>query len=204
MDKKKRKAISRSVDKQLTNLNTNYIDKKTIHAQREEDKKENNNKKKDTHKSPLPDFNNDKGIVLPKINHNYLYENIKLISDNKVPKKYKKKEDNKQFFHKNYGKTPEYLSQFKEEEKMKKEYMKYLKEQRNCPKGTRMVAEEERQDTLKKLFKTKRELENILEKFPITQRSMSVQNKKEEILRKMDEIDKGIELFSKKRVFVEV
>ena len=77
MDKKKRKAISRSVDKQLTNLNTNYIDKKTIHAQSEEDKKENNNKKKDTLKSPLPDFNNDKGIVLPKINHNYLYHGNK-------------------------------------------------------------------------------------------------------------------------------
>ena len=37
---------------------------------------------------------------------------------------------------------------------------------------------------------------------PITMRSLAVQNKKAELESKMDELDKAIELFSKKRVFV--
>lgn len=37
---------------------------------------------------------------------------------------------------------------------------------------------------------------------PITQRSLSVQTRREELLRRVDEIDKAIEMFSKKRVFI--
>ena len=37
---------------------------------------------------------------------------------------------------------------------------------------------------------------------PITTRTLAVQNKKEELSQKLDEIEKAIEMFSKKQVFI--
>ena len=48
--------------------------------------------KKEHSKSPVP---NNSGLLLPKINHNFLYENRKIISEGKVPKKYQTKEEKK-------------------------------------------------------------------------------------------------------------
>lgn len=155
--------------------------------------------KKDHSKSQLP---NNSGLLLPKINHNFLYENRKIISEGKVPKKYQPKEEKKNKFHKNFGKTPEYLVQFKLEDERRREYEKLKEEQKTYPKGTKLVSEEERLKTLQDLIKTKTEIENMLEKMPITQRSLSVQTRREELLRRVDEIDKAIEMFSKKRVFI--
>lgn len=155
--------------------------------------------KKEHSKSPVP---NNSGLLLPKINHNFLYENRKIISEGKVPKKYQTKEEKKNKFHKNFGKTPEYLAQYKLEEERRKEYQKLKEEEKTYPKGTKLVSEEERLKTLQDLIQTKKEIETILEKMPITQRSLSVQTRREELLRRVDEIDKAIEMFSKKRVFI--
>ena len=147
-------------------------------------------------KEELP---NEKGIILPKINQNYLRKNIEMI--NKIPKKnINKKEEI--FTHKNYGKTPNYLKQFQLEEIKKKEYEKLLEEESHYPKGTKLIPESERINTLNALIYTKKEIENILEKMPITKRSQSIQDKKEELEKKLNQIEQEIQIFSKKKVFV--
>ena len=45
---------------------------------------------------------------------------------------------------------------------------------------------------------------NLLEKFPITTRTLALQNKKEELikLKKIEEVEKSIDIFSKKQIFI--
>ena len=98
----------------------------------------------------------DEGFILPKINHNYLKKNIEMISNNQIKKRYKEKEKDIIFTHKNYGKTPEYLKQFKLEEIKRKEYEKILEEESNYPPGTKLLSENERINTLNNLIETKK------------------------------------------------
>ena len=58
--------------------------------------------------------------------------------------------------------------------------------------------------TLNGLLNSKKELTNLLEKMPITTRTIAVQHKKDELIKKLDEIEKAIEMFSKKQVFIKV
>ena len=43
---------------------------------------------------------------------------------------------------------------------------------------------------------------NLLEKLSITARTLALQNKKEELIKKIEEVEKAIDLFSKKQVFI--
>ena len=140
-------------------------------------------------------------LILPKINKNYVLENIQLISENKIPQKkiIETVTDNK---HRNYGKIPDYIKKYEMERELQKEELKKRKEEMTYPKGTKLLSEEERINTLNELLKTQKDLTTQLEKMPITTRTLAVKNKKEELIRKLDEIEKAIELFSKKKVFV--
>lgn len=51
---------------------------------------------------------------------------------------------------------------------------------------------------------TKNELINLLEKLPISMRTIAVQIKKQEMEKKLNEIENGIETFSRKQVFVKI
>ena len=64
------------------------------------------------------------------------------------------------------------------------------------------MTEEERVETLNGLMNSKKELINILEKLPITTRTLAMQNKKDELIKKIEEVEKAIEMFSKKQVFI--
>ena len=140
-------------------------------------------------------------LILPKINKNYVLENIQLITENKIPQKKINETivDNK---HRNYGKIPEYIKKYEMERELQKEELKRRKEEMTYPKGTKLLTEEERVNTLSELLKAQKDLNTQLEKMPITTRTLAVKNKKEELIRKLDEIEKAIELFSKKKVFV--
>ena len=154
-------------------------------------------------KPPIPSIN-DIPILLPKINKNYVKENIKLIVDNKIPQK-KYVNNNNIIYgekHKNFGKVPEYIKKYEQErEKEKQEQMRRRMELK-YPKGTRLLSEEERIKTLNSLKQAQIENSLILEKMPITNRTFKLQQKKDELIRKLNEIDKAIEMFSKKQVFV--
>ena len=79
---------------------------------------------------------------------------------------------------------------------------KKLAEEQKYPKGTRLLSEDERVQTLSSLENTRKELVNMLEKFPITMKTMSIQNKKAEMEKKLTEIEEAIKTFSKKQVFI--
>lgn len=80
-------------------------------------------------------------------------------------------------------------------EKLKQEESKY-------PKGTRLLSEEERISTLESLNLKKKKLEEELFKMPITMKTMSLQNRKAELEKQLDEVDAAINQFSKKKVFI--
>ena len=106
--------------------------------------------------------------------------------------------------HKDYGKTPEYIKKYKMEEQIKKEEIKRKQEEAKLPPGTKLLSEEERLSTLDGLINSKKELTNLLEKMPITTKTLSMQNKKEELIKKLDEIEKAIDMFSKKEVYIKI
>ena len=153
---------------------------------------------------------NDKGVILPKNNtKNYVEENKQKIIKGEVTKKpsvnnniNKSSEQNP--YHKDFGKTPQYLKNMKIEAEKKKELDNLKKEQEKYPKGTRLLSEEERISTLNKLIESKKEIENLIGKLPITMNSQTAKNKQEELYKKIDEIDKAIDTFSKKKVFIKI
>ena len=161
----------------------------------------NNKQKRDVHKGPTPTVN-DAPIILPKIHRNYIRENRQLVMDNKVPTKNKFTEEKNDAKHKNYGKVPEYIKKYELEREIKKEEIKKQEAASKYPKGTKLLSEEERINTLNGLINSKKEMTNLLEKLPITTRTLAMQNKKEELIKKIEEVEKAIEMFSKKQVFI--
>ena len=51
---------------------------------------------------------------------------------------------------------------------------------------------------------TRKELINLIEKMPISLRTIAVQMKKQEMEKKLNEIEDGIKTFSRKQVFVKI
>ena len=182
-------------EKNTGNINT----KKSTNVQN--NSKAINNKKKDVHKAPTPTIK-DAPIILPKIHKNYIRENRQLVMDNKVPSKNKFVEEKNDVKHKDYGKVPDYIKKYEIEREQQKEEKKKQEEASKYPKGTKLLSEEERVSTLNGLINSKKEMINLLEKMPITTRTLSIQNKKEELIKKIEEVEKAIEMFSKKQVFI--
>ena len=182
-------------EKNAININT----KKSTNVQN--NSKAINNKKKDVHKAPTPTIK-DAPIILPKIHKNYIRENRQLVMDNKVPSKNKFVEEKNDVKHKDYGKVPDYIKKYEIEREQQKEEKKKQEEASKYPKGTKLLSEEERVSTLNGLINSKKEMINLLEKMPITTRTLSIQNKKEELIKKIEEVEKAIEMFSKKQVFI--
>ena len=104
--------------------------------------------------------------------------------------------------HKNFGKVPEYIKKFEQEREYERQEKIRKQMEMKYPKGTRLLSEEERIKTLKSLKQAQIENSLLLEKMPITNRTFKLQQKKDELIRKLNEIDKAIEMFSKKQVFV--
>jgi hypothetical protein len=187
----------------LEDYNNGKFKLEDLNNQPSSDQFSNINNNKPQIKEPTPTIK-DAPLILPKIQKNYLLENKKLISEHKIQPKYKPKQDQPQSKHKDYGKTPEYLEKYKKEAEIKKEIIRKHKEEQKYPKGTKLLSEEERVTTLNSLINTKKEIQNLLEKMPITNRTKAIQSKKEELEHKMDEIEKAIEMFSRKQVFIKI
>lgn len=108
------------------------------------------------------------------------------------------------YLHKDFGKIPKYLQEMKIKAEILKDIQNKKKEEEKYPKGTRLLSEEERFLTLKKLKESKKELENLLEKLPITLNSLSSRKKQQKLIKELDEIEQAIETFSKNKVFVKI
>ncbi len=64
------------------------------------------------------------------------------------------------------------------------------------------MGEEERLQTLADLHQTKKEINTMLEKMPIANRTQAVERRKKELEEKLMRIERAIETFSKKTVYI--
>jgi len=102
----------------------------------------------------------------------------------------------------NYGKTPKYISKYKEEAKVKQEVKEEQRLAKMRPPGTRLLPEAERIQTLDHLLQNKKELNNVYMQLPISLRTESLKNQKIQLEQKLKDLDKAIETFSKRVVYV--
>ena len=70
------------------------------------------------------------------------------------------------------------------------------------PPGTRLMPEEERLETLKDLKESRKEVNIALEKMPVVSRTIAGERLKKEMEDKLVRIDRAIETFEKKIVYV--
>jgi Calmodulin-binding len=64
------------------------------------------------------------------------------------------------------------------------------------------MSESERQRTLEELFESKKDVGNLLEKLPIGSSTLTMQKRRRELEEKLLRIDRAIETFSKKTVYI--
>ncbi len=193
-------------DEALENMINEYYGKNKIKEINTNNNNQLSNNLTNTNNNYHNNNNNDNKLVLPKIQKNYIRENRQLVIDNTIPLKHKINEEpivnnNK---HKDYGKVPNYIKKYELEREIKKEEIKRQEEAAKYPKGTKLLSEEERLSTLNGLIENKKEITNQLEKMPITTRTNSIRIRKEELYKKLEEIEKAIDMFSRKQVFVKI
>lgn len=79
-----------------------------------------------------------------------------------------------------------------------------MEEEAKCPPGTRLMGDDERLETLEDLKRSKVEVNNMLEKMPISLRTQAAINRKRDLENKLVEIDRAIETFSKPIVYIAI
>lgn len=75
-------------------------------------------------------------------------------------------------------------------------------EKAKIPPGTRLMPEEERIETLKDLMESQKEVNTTLEKLPVVSKTLQMQRHKKDLEEKLMRIEKAIETFQKKTVYV--
>jgi hypothetical protein len=103
---------------------------------------------------------------------------------------------------KNYGKVPQYLNKYNQQREEQELQRLIDEENAKLPPGTRLMAEEERLQTLEDLLASKKATNNLLEKLPIAVKSLKMQDYKKSLEEKLNKLERAIETFSKKKVYV--
>jgi hypothetical protein len=103
---------------------------------------------------------------------------------------------------KNYGKVPQYLNKYNQQREEQELQRLIDEENAKLPPGTRLMAEEERLQTLEDLLASKKATNNLLEKLPIAVKSLKMQEYKKSLEEKLNKLERAIETFSKKKVYV--
>lgn len=73
---------------------------------------------------------------------------------------------------------------------------------KDCPPGTKKMTESDRQAMLSELYGSKANLQSILDKMPISMRTMALEKKKTELIQKIEEVEGSIKIFSKPVVYI--
>lgn len=96
------------------------------------------------------------------------------------------------------------IRQFKVRDKLEKEYEKLIEEESTYPKGTVLIPEDVRLNVLNELKLIHKFLIDSLEKCPVTvnYHSTGVLNRKKSIESKLDEVEKHLDIFKKKKIFL--
>lgn len=104
--------------------------------------------------------------------------------------------------HKNYGKVPRYIQKY-DRKREELHVQKMIEEERaKHPPGTRLMPEEERLETLKDLKESRKEINTAIEKMPVVSRTIAGEKLKRELEDKLVRVDRAIETFEKKVVYV--
>ena len=87
--------------------------------------------------------------------------------------------------------------------KVEKEYENLINEESTYPKGTILLEENTRAVLYAQLLAVRNYLMNIIEKFPVTivLHPIGVNNRKRIVEDKLDEVEKILEVLSKRKVF---
>ena len=104
--------------------------------------------------------------------------------------------------HKDFGKVPEYLCKIKTEMKMTQEKREEARAKARMPPGTRLMTENERVNTLEELQRQKREVSESLFSLPLSMKTEALKGKKRELEAKLVEIERAINTFSRKVVYI--
>ena len=104
--------------------------------------------------------------------------------------------------HRNYGKVPKYIDKYNQERHDAHIQQMIEEEKAKIPAGTRLMPEEERIETLNDLQESRREVNTALEKLPVVPRTIAVERHKRDLEEKLVRIDRAIETFQKKLVYV--
>lgn len=107
-----------------------------------------------------------------------------------------------QLLHSSFGRTPAYLVARKEEAEERKKQQAEERKARAVPAGMRRVEEEERQATLARLREEGVVVERAIMALPLRCETVSRKRQKDELERKMADIEEAISLFSKKVVYI--
>uniref|UniRef100_A0A7S3IPS6 Enkurin domain-containing protein n=1 Tax=Strombidium inclinatum TaxID=197538 RepID=A0A7S3IPS6_9SPIT len=102
----------------------------------------------------------------------------------------------------NYGKTPKYIEKFKAEAREKAILKEEERAAKYRPPGTKQISEEERVRTLEQLLVNKNEVMKMLMQLPITLRTDSLKSQKTQLEKKLEQLEKTIEMFSRRTVYV--
>ncbi|KAM9329840.1 enkurin domain-containing protein 1 [Gastrophryne carolinensis] len=102
------------------------------------------------------------------------------------------------------GHVPQYLLALKEKWLQEKEEMKKRAPDPSMPAGHTMMPEHERQETLQKLAQTQSQLTKELLMIPLRADTLSNQNRRTELEKKLSEIEEAIKVFSRPKVFIKI
>ena len=75
-------------------------------------------------------------------------------------------------------------------------------ERKTLPPGMRLMGDDERQEMVRALETTKRDTMNEIERLPITMKTMAMQKRREDLEEKYRNLEKQIDHFSRKKVYV--
>ncbi len=99
---------------------------------------------------------------------------------------------------------PQYLNKYNQQREEQERQRLIDEENAKLPPGTRLMPEDERLQTLEDLLASKKATNNLLEKLPIAVKSLKMQDHKRSLEEKLNKLERAIETFSKKKVYVQM
>ncbi|XP_018417995.1 PREDICTED: enkurin domain-containing protein 1 [Nanorana parkeri] len=115
-----------------------------------------------------------------------------------------KQRHQKEYNSKQKGHLPQYLLDLKQQWLKEKEEMKKQVPDPSMPPGHTKMPEQERLETLSKLKETQTQLTKELLMLPVRADTLSIQNRRTELDKKLTEIEEAIKIFSRPKVFIKI
>ena len=128
----------------------------------------------------------------------------KAVFELKPPSRPSKTEDEPIKKRKDYGKIPTYINKYKEQREFEAQQKAEEEERLKHPPGTRLMPEHERIETLNDLLQAKAETSRALEKLPVVAHSNKMERHKKDLEDKLIRLERAIDTFSKKTVYVAI